>query len=76
MMGKPGLCFLQEAKCSIEGMKSFSQKIWKGGAHVYSSRGFSGGLAILWDSQKIKLESEEDSLWWISCSFVLAVEEI
>ena len=44
----PNILFLQETKCSLEGLEKIRDKIWKGG-HLMAldAAGQSGGEAIL-----------------------------
>ena len=51
---KPQLLFLQETKCNSEMLSSIISKAWPSSSSVaVDASGFSGGLAIAWDTQSM-----------------------
>eukprot|EP00253_Pinus_taeda_P004859 PITA_04859 len=58
MEEKPSILFLQETKCTLNFLEKAAAKAWPGGQVIaVDAQGASGGLAILWDSRKIQLNS-------------------
>ena len=55
---RPDILFIQETKCSSEGMDKISSKIWKGSlVMALDASGQSGGVAVLWNPQVVELSN-------------------
>ena len=51
----PDVLFLQETKVSVECMMSIASKLWRNGlCQCIGAHGSSGGVACLWNPQKIQ----------------------
>ena len=60
-MGKPGIIFLQETKCSKFELKVIEGKGWCGSkAIAVDAKGAVGGIRILWNPREMALESRRD----------------
>ena len=65
----PDILFIQEMKCSSEGMDKISSKIWKGSlVMALDASGQSGGVAVLWNPQVVELSN------WRANKFSLIVD--
>ena len=54
----PDILFLQETKCSFEGLEKIRSKIWKGSkVMALDATGKLGGIAILWLPQVVELSN-------------------
>ena len=54
---KMAIVFLQETKCLATQIQDLSKKIWTRSEWVgLDARGYSRGLGILWDSNRVSLE--------------------
>ena len=58
---KPQILFLQETKCNSRMLGSILSKAWPSSSSVaVDASGFSGGLAIAWDTQSMMLTDFQD----------------
>jgi exonuclease III len=62
----PEVLLIQETKLEEKDLLRISQSFWKKGpGKAVSARGASGGLATFWDSSKLELVEEFDTMHWI-----------
>ena len=66
----PAIVFLQETKCQANFIQESRSKIWARceSMGIYS-KGFSGGLCILWDPSQVSLSDFQGTLNSISAIF-------
>ncbi|OMP00874.1 Endonuclease/exonuclease/phosphatase [Corchorus olitorius] len=52
---KPAICFLSETRVSGEVASRIVASLGFGGSHIINAQGFSGGLWMLWDPEKVDI---------------------
>ena len=66
----PTIVFLQETKCSTNRIEEVSKKIWKGSESMeIDTRGFAGGLEIIWDPTQVYLGGFQGRICLLSAKF-------
>ena len=63
---QPDIVLIHETNMEKEVFLQVSRKFWnKGGGLAVSSRGASGGIGMLWNTQKFELIETNQSTYWI-----------
>ena len=56
---RPYILFLQETKCSTEGMEKIREKIWKGSRIMaLDAAGMASGIVILWYPSMVDISEQ------------------
>jgi len=71
-MEKPAVLMLQETKCSVEEITRIGSQAWRGcSTAAIDAQGASGGLAILWDPNQVRLSNFLSTRRSLSADFVV-----
>jgi len=71
-MEKPAIIFLQETKSTADEISQLGPQIWRGcSVAAVDAQGASGGLAILWDSNQVRLSNFLSTRRAISADFLV-----